>query len=135
MASPLFDLRGLFRAIGVEREHRGVSWADVGREAGVAVSTIRRFQEADDAEADGVLALVRWLAVVPEDFVMNGSVKGVRLRGAGEGHVRVDMELVAKAAGDPRGARGRTRTTIQNLVAAAERSDQPMAQLTRVSAH
>ena len=133
MASPLFDLCGLFRAIGAERERRGLSWADLERQVGVAASTIRRFREADDAEADGVLALVRWLGVAPEDFVKNGSVDGVLLCSAGEGYVRVDMELVAKARGDPRGAQGRTRTSIQNLVDAGQRSHQPIASLTRFS--
>lgn len=131
MASPLFDLRELYRAIGAERERRGLSWAELGRQVGVAVSTIRRFQDANDAEADGVLALVRWLGVAPEDFVKNGSVDGVRLRNAGEGYIRVDMELVAKAQSEARGAQGRTRTSIQNLVDAGQRSHQPMASLTR----
>ena len=133
MAKPPFDLRGLFRAIDAEREQRGLSWSALAREAGVAASTIRRFDDASDAEADGVLALVRWLRATPEDFVASDSVQSVRLHRPGEGHVRVDMELVSRAIGDARGARGRTRTTIQRLVEAAQSSGRPVASLTRFS--
>ena len=133
MANPLFDLRQLLLAVDVQRERRGLSWSALARQVGVAASTIRRFGHACDAEADGVLALVCWLGVAPEDYVASGSVKGVRLCGSGNGYVRVDMELVARANGDARGARGRTRTTIQRLVEAAQRSGQPVASLTRLS--
>lgn len=130
MASPLFDLQGLFRAVDGERQRQGLTWADLARQVGVAASTIRRFGEADDAEADGVLALIRWLGVTPEDYVRGDSVRGDPLRGGGDGYVRVDMELVARAKGDPRGARGRTRSSIQNLVLVAQCSGQPVAALT-----
>lgn len=133
MATPLFDLGGLFRAVDVERARRGLSWAALARQVGVSSSTIRRFGEADDAEADGVLALVRWLSVAPEDYVRSDLVTGERLRRAGAGYVRVDMELVASASGDPRDGQGRTRTSIQNLVDIAQRSGQPVASLTRFS--
>ncbi len=133
MATPLFELRGLFLEVDAERERRGLSLAALAREIGVAASTIRRFGNRDDAEADGVLALVRWLGVAPEDFVSGSEVEGERLRSPGVGYVRVDMESVAKAAGDPRGAGGRTRTTIQNLVGVAQRSGRSVASLTRLS--
>jgi transposase len=133
METAPFDLEGLFRAIDAERERQGLSWAALARQVGVAASTIRRFGYADDAEADGVLALVRWLGVAPEDYVSGDAVCGMRLGRAGAGYVRVDMELVARAAGDSRGANGRTRTSIQNLVEVAQRSGQPVASLTRLS--
>ena len=132
MTTPLFDLRELFRAIDAERDRHGLSWEALAREVGVAASTIRRFGVADDAEADGVLALIRWLGVAPEDYVRGDAVRGNRLRG-GDRYVRVDMESVARANGDPGGGRGRTRTTIQNLVEVAQRSGLPVASLTRVS--
>jgi len=133
MEMPLFDIRALFSAIEAERLHRGLSWNSLALQVGVAASTVRRLSQADDAEADGVLALVRWLGSAPEDFVPGGSVKGKRLRRAGEGYVRVDMELVAAASGDHRGANGRTRTSIQRLVEVAQRSGLPIEALTRFS--
>lgn len=131
MAPPLFDLRQLFQGVDAERTLRGLSWAALAREVGVAASTIRRFREAEDAEADGVLALIRWLGVAPEQFIRGDSVPGVRL--AATGFVRVDMELFATAQGDPAGADGRTRTTIQRLVGVAQQAGQPVTALTRVS--
>ncbi|MEM7338110.1 MAG: hypothetical protein AAF467_05650 [Actinomycetota bacterium] len=131
MARSLFDLRALFVAVDAERDRRGLSWAALSQQVGVAPSTIRRFANADDAEADGVLATLQWLDAIPERFVADAEVNGTPLSPASDGHVRVDMDMVAKANGDPRGANGRTRTTIQTLVAAANRSGQPIASLTR----
>jgi len=112
---------------------QGLSWAALAREVGVAASTIRRFGEADDAEADGVLAAVRWLGAAPEDYVAGDAVRGQRLRPDGSGYVRVDMELVAIAKGDPSDVGGRARTSIQRLVEVAQRSRRPVASLTRLS--
>ena len=133
MSSRPFDLRRLFLAVDGERKRQGVSWAALAGEVGVTASTIRRFAEADDAEADGVLSVIRWLGAAPEDYVAGSAVTGARLPAAGVGYVRVDMELVALASGDPNGAKGRTRTSIQRLVEAAQRSRQPVAALTRLS--
>ena len=131
--TPLFDLRQLFLAVDVERKRQGVSWVALADEVGVAASTVRRFAEAEDAEADGVLALVRWLGTVPEDYVAGSAVGGNHLPCGDGGYVRVDMELVAMANGDPDGAKGRVRTSIQRLVAAAQRSRQTVSSLTRFS--
>lgn len=134
LSSPWFDLRGLYEAIDVERDSRGMSWSGVAREVGVAASTIRRFRDAEDAEADGVLALIRWLGHVPEDYVKHGIVEGKPLRSGGSDYVRVDMELLSRA--NEKGGSvnlGPTRTTIQILVDVAQRSGRPVEELTRLS--
>ena len=59
--------------------------------------------------------------------------RGTGCRGRAGGYIRVDMDLVADAAGDRRGAQGRTRTTIQRLVEIAQGSGRPVASLTRWS--
>ncbi len=133
MATPPFDLHGLLRAVDAERQRHGLSWAALSRQVGVSSSTIRRYGEAEDAEADGVLALIRWLGVAPEDYVTESAVAGNRLSGVGCGVVRVDMELVAGAEGTYRGAQGRTRTSIQRLVDVAQRSGRTVESLTRLS--
>ena len=133
MADARFNLPGLFLSIDAERKRLGLSWAALSRKVGVAGSTIRRLEQCEDAEADGVLALVRWLGVAPEDFVDGGSAGPERLPAVGEGMVRVDMGLVARACGDTRGAQGHTRTSIQRLVAACQSSRQSVASLTRRS--
>lgn len=129
----VFDLGALFVDASLERKMHGLSWAALGRRVGVSPSTIRRFERADDAEADGVLAVVRWLNKTPEYYVQGNVIEGARLAEIGCGVVRVDMELVAKAEGDARGARGRSRTTIQHLVGVAQRCGRPVASLTRLS--
>lgn len=133
MTRGAFDLGALFVEVGLEREVHGLSWAALGRRVGVSPSTIRRYEGADDAEADGVLAVVRWMNKTPEHYVGGSVIEGSRLVETGRGIVRVDMELVARAEGDARGARGRSRTTIQHLVGVAQRCGQPVASLTHFS--
>lgn len=132
MSGARFDLSALFRSLDAERQRLGLNWSVRARQLGVSASTLRRFGAADDAEADGVPAAVRWLGVAPEAYVVGMSGEGVLLPAGGDGFVRVDMALVAEAMGE-RDARGRTRTTIQSLVAAARRSQQPIATLSRLS--
>ena len=81
-----------------------LSWAGLARQIGVAASTMRRSEEADDAEAEGVLAVLRWLVAVPEHYVAGDAVKGQLLPASGQGYIRVDMELIAAANGEPNGA-------------------------------
>jgi hypothetical protein len=101
----------------------------LGRDVGVSVSTIRRLERADDAEADGVLALIRWLGVAPETFVPGGSVVGEPLLPAGDGVIRVDMSLVSETG------RAGGRTSIQRLVTTAQGADRCVASFTRRSDH
>ena len=128
-----FDLHKLFAAIDAKRQHRDLSWAELSSQVGVSASTIRRFSKAHDAEADGVLALVRWLEDAPEDYISNSSVKRKLLHPPGDGYTRADMTLVAKANPESRSTNSRTRTTIQHLVETAQQSGQPVASLTRLN--
>lgn len=129
-----FDLSQLWRSIDEERQARGMTWASLSEEVGVGVSTIRRFSEASDAEADGVLALVGWLGVAPECFIAESSVDGSPLPESGGGMIRVDMGAIAQLTHGEVVAQGRTRTTIQRLVGAAQASGRTVASLTRWSA-
>lgn len=125
-----FDLGHLSCRIDQERKERGLTMAALAREVGVAASTIRRFRTADDAEADGVLALIAWLGDPPELFMNDSSVSGTPLPPAGAGQVRVDMDLVVEVAS---GRRAANRTTIQRLAIAAQASGRTVASLTRWS--
>ena len=133
MTEPFFDLHRLHEEIDAERQRQRLSWTALSRQVGVAASTIRRYANADDAEADGVLWLLQWLDAAPEDYMTESSIKPTRLPPAERGHARVDMNRVAQAVGDPRGADGRTRTTIQRLIEAAQHSGQGVASLTRLT--
>ena len=133
MTHSSFDLACLFSAVEQKRSEQELSWAAMSRSVGIAASTMRRYATADDAEADGVLAAIRWLDAIPESYLRGDKGVGAALPASGDGYVRVDMDAVAAALGDNRGANGRTRTTIQNLVAAAHTAQQPIATLTRIS--
>lgn len=65
-----FDSGTLYTALDQQRTSRGLAWADVARETGVSVATIRRTKEGGRMEVDGMLALVAWLGVAVETFVM-----------------------------------------------------------------
>ncbi len=133
MTAPGFNLHRLHHDIDAQRQGQGLSWTALSRQVGVAASTIRRYANADDAEADGVLSLLQWLDAAPEDYITKSSIRPTRLPPAERGHVRVDMNRVAEAVGDPRGANRRTRTTIQRLIEAAQHSGQGVASLTRLT--
>jgi hypothetical protein len=129
-----FDLGQLFRAIDQARLDRAMTWAALARDVGVASSTIRRFESAADAEADGVLTLIGWVGVPPERFIAGTAVPEVMLPPLEGGLIRADMGLVAEAAGDLQRKRVGARTSIQRLVAVAQNSSQSVASLTRWSA-
>lgn len=133
MTTTVFDLQSLFHAIDAKRQRQHLSWTALSRHVGVSASTIRRYSQANDAEADGVLILIQWLATTPEDYITGNTITPQKLTPPGDGSVRVDMNLVANATQNPRGADGRTRTTIQRLVRAAQDTNQPVASLTRTA--
>jgi transcriptional regulator with XRE-family HTH domain len=124
-APATFDLDALARALEAERVRRGLSHAALARATGVAASTIRRFAHGNPAatEADGVLQLVRWLGVAPDDFVRPAVRRRGSLLDSSAPKVRAD----ATALGLPPGS----RTTIANLAAVAAARGVPIASLTR----
>lgn len=75
-----FDPPALHAAISAERERRGIPWAQVAAESGVAASTIRRLQEHGRFELDGVLWLTQWLGRPVEDFTRPGDLSPEALR-------------------------------------------------------
>lgn len=128
-----FNLNGLSRRIDDTRRERDLTWSEIAQQVGVATSTIRRFATASDAEADGVLALIGWLGVAPEQFVIDSAVTGTLLLSTREGMIRVDMPLIAEQPTWPRRSPLGTRTTIQRLVTAAQAANATIASLTRWS--
>lgn len=63
-----FDARALYEALDVQRRSRGMSWQEVAREIGVSASTLTRTRRGGRMEADGMLAMVRWLGRTAESF-------------------------------------------------------------------
>ncbi|MEO1064114.1 MAG: helix-turn-helix transcriptional regulator [Actinomycetota bacterium] len=132
-AAEPFDLAELGRCVDRAREDAGLTAAELSRRVGVSTTTIRRLHSAADAEADGVLALVRWLGVAPEHFVDGSPVAGAELPEHDGGFIRVDMALVAALTPAGRSVPTGSRTTIQRLAVAARSSGRTIASLTRWS--
>ena len=63
-----FDARALYEALDAQRAARGLTWADVARETGVAVATLKRTADGGRLEVDGMLAMVAWLGRSVESF-------------------------------------------------------------------
>jgi hypothetical protein len=76
-----FDLQALHAALDAQRRQRGLTWAEASRQITtvgravathpIASSTMTSLKTGRLAEADGVLQMIRWLGVAPEDFVTN----------------------------------------------------------------
>jgi transcriptional regulator with XRE-family HTH domain len=64
-----FDPKLLYQALNGQREARGLTWRDVAREVGVSPNTLTRTAHGGRMEADGMLAMCRWLSRPAESFV------------------------------------------------------------------
>jgi hypothetical protein len=77
--SPDFDVQALYVALDVQRQARGMSWAQVAREVSglfagtrakpISPSTIVGMRKRANVEGDGVLQMLLWLKRTPESFV------------------------------------------------------------------
>jgi hypothetical protein len=65
----VFELAALYRAIDSKRLRRRLKWPAVADEIGLPLKTVQSTQFATTMEADGVLAMVRWLGIAPETVV------------------------------------------------------------------
>ena len=73
-----FDSPALYRALNARRQLQGLSWNEVSKQMGVAASTIRRTERGGPMETDGILAMIRWVEGVPEDFIQGAKVAPFR---------------------------------------------------------
>jgi len=68
-----FDTRALYEALDAQRAARGLTWADIARETGVAASTLKNTAKGGRLEVDGMLAMVHWLGRTVESFTRETS--------------------------------------------------------------
>lgn len=116
-----FHLAGLYDALDVQRQARGVTWAQVTREingaprnnAGrrLSAATLRKTARAA-AEGDGVLQMLLWLDRTPESFVpghVDAHSAAARLPRVAAGQVlRFDTKKLYAALDAQRAARNMT---------------------------
>lgn len=69
ISKPHIDLAALYGALNAERENRGLSWRDVGREIGASPSTFTRMAQGRGTDANTFALLVAWLGVSADHFV------------------------------------------------------------------
>jgi len=65
-----FDAKALYEAMDEQRSARGMSWREVANEiGGISPSTLTRTKLGGRMEADGMLAMCRWVGRSAESFV------------------------------------------------------------------
>lgn len=69
-----FDAAALYDALDAERTRRGATWAQIAREMRVSPSTVTRTRLGGRMEVDGILAMVGWLGMSVETFVIDDQV-------------------------------------------------------------
>lgn len=55
------DTGALYGALDTVRRHRGITWADIAGETGLAKSAFTRLGEGQRVDADGLVTLLLWL--------------------------------------------------------------------------
>jgi len=65
-----FDSKALYQALDEQRRSRDLTWDEVATEIGVSKATISRTKGGGRMEVDGMLAMVAWLGVPVERFVV-----------------------------------------------------------------
>lgn len=69
MAGRLESTR-LYAALDAQREARGLSWRQLAAEAGVSASLVSRMGNGRRPDLDGFIALVQWLGMPAETFMV-----------------------------------------------------------------
>lgn len=150
-----FDLSALYRAVDAKRYRMFKKWPVVASETGVSLATIRAMNGGSTMEADGVLAIARWIGEPPETWVrpkrdapmLEYMPPAVMWRADSAllhrrlDEIRVERGLTWTAVAEELGcgspgmltrlAKG-GRISIQLLAAAAAWLDEPIARFTRL---
>jgi transcriptional regulator with XRE-family HTH domain len=64
------DAGKLFAALDAERAANGLSWRQLAAEAGVSTSLVSRMGNGHRPDLDGFIALVQWLGMPAETFMV-----------------------------------------------------------------
>jgi len=115
LSSVRFDFQELYRAIDDKRRLRGLTWQDVANEIGqdrpgprISASTITRTAKGGSMEADGVLAMIRWLGQTFQCYTRGAVVSTNSLPMEAPGMGRFDAKAFYKALDEKRQTRKMT---------------------------
>jgi transcriptional regulator with XRE-family HTH domain len=64
------DARRLYDALDAQRRARGLSWRQLADESGVSPSLLSRMGNGHRPDLDGFIALVQWLGMPAETFMV-----------------------------------------------------------------
>ena len=78
MAGTQINVAGLYAALDAVREYRKLSWRQVAREVGVSPSTFSRLANKQKPDVDAFLAMVRWLNLPAERFMIDDDEEAAR---------------------------------------------------------
>jgi transcriptional regulator with XRE-family HTH domain len=73
MAQATVDVRGLYAALDAARASKRLSWRQLAKEIGVSPSTMTRMGNGQKPEINAFAAMVRWLNMPAENFMIDGS--------------------------------------------------------------
>ena len=65
------DVAALYAALDGARTSKGLSWRGLAKEIGVSPSTMSRMGNGLKPEVDAFAAMVRWLGLNAEDFIVD----------------------------------------------------------------
>jgi transcriptional regulator with XRE-family HTH domain len=65
-----FNGKALYEALDARRASQGLTWRSLSQLIGVSASTMQRLPQGGRLEVDGMLAMVGWLGVPVESFVI-----------------------------------------------------------------
>jgi transcriptional regulator with XRE-family HTH domain len=91
MARTTVDVRALYAALDAARKQKGLSWRQLAKEIGVSPSTMTRMGNDQKPEVNAFAAMVRWLNLPAEDFMVHADQPA-------EQSQREEPELVAQLA-------------------------------------
>src|SRR5262249_13651861 len=106
-----FDLHALQAALDARRAALGLSWAALAAEPGVSAATLAGLGTRPVAEGDGVIRVVAWLGLRPEEFVPGRQLAPDEGRLPGPpaaARLRFDARALYAALDAERAARGLT---------------------------
>ena len=66
-----FNSKAAYQALNEQRIARELSWREVAEQINISVGTMTRLKNGGRMEVDGMLALVDWLGVSVENFVVD----------------------------------------------------------------
>jgi transcriptional regulator with XRE-family HTH domain len=67
----ILNVKALYEALDLVREHTGMSWRDLAADTGISSSAFSRLSQGHRPDADALVTLLAWLRVPADRFTMD----------------------------------------------------------------